>query len=94
MQSAGLPATKTSWLNFAPAFTLAVFLLPIAAGLVGTLLPAFGYLPAIGGDEFSFAPWHTLWEQPGIARSIARHGIVLHQSPLVFNASNVLAETL
>lgn len=70
MRSTRLPATKASWLNFAPAFTLALFLLPIAAGLVGTLLPAFGYLPAIGGNEFSLAPWRSLFGQPGIVRSI------------------------
>ena len=33
-----------------PALTLLVFLGPVAAGLLGTLLPAFGYLPALGGD--------------------------------------------
>ena len=40
------------------------------AGLVGTLLPAFGYLPAIGGLEWSLAPWRALFEQPGVLTSI------------------------
>jgi putative thiamine transport system permease protein len=55
---------------FAPALTLGVFLLPVAVGVIGTLLPAFGYLPAIGGEAFSLAPWRALAEQPGIATSI------------------------
>ncbi len=52
------------------ALTLAVFLVPVAAGLAGTLLPAFGYLPAIGGHALSLAPWSMLWHEPGIATSI------------------------
>lgn len=35
------------------------------------VLPAFGYLPALGGDRFSLAPWHTLFAQPGLWRSVA-----------------------
>ena len=58
-------------LAWAPALTLVVFLLPIAAGLAGTLLPAFGYLPAIGGRSLSAAPWRELAQQPGFARSVA-----------------------
>ena len=37
-------------LRWAPAVTVAAFALPIVAGLLGTLLPAFGLLPAIGAD--------------------------------------------
>ncbi len=33
-------------------------------------MPAFGVLPAIGGHEFSLAPWRELFEQPGVATSI------------------------
>lgn len=55
---------------FAPWITIAVFLLPVVAGLVGTLLPAFGYLPAIGGDHLSVRPWHALAEQPGVVTSV------------------------
>src|SRR4029079_9808889 len=45
-------------------------LLPIGAGLVGTLLPAFGYLPAIGGHTLTIAPWHRLSSHPGFASSV------------------------
>jgi putative thiamine transport system permease protein len=53
-------------LSLAPALTLAAFVLPIAAGLAGTLLPAFGWLPALGGHAFSLAPWRELLATPGV----------------------------
>ncbi len=52
-----------------PGLTLLLFLAPVAAGLVGTALPAFGYLPALGGGEFGLDPWRALWATPGIAAS-------------------------
>jgi putative thiamine transport system permease protein len=58
-------------LRAVPAITVALFLLPIAAGLIGTLLPAFGYLPAIGGDAFSLDPWRKLVAYPGFATSLS-----------------------
>ncbi|MEP7084446.1 MAG: ABC transporter permease, partial [Betaproteobacteria bacterium] len=61
---------KPDGLRWAPAVTTGVFLVPIGAGLVGTLLPAFGYLPAIGGQQLSFAPWRELWAYPGFATSL------------------------
>jgi len=54
----------------APVVTVATFALPIAAGFVGTLAPAFGYLPAIGGHEFSLSPWRELVAWPGFASSV------------------------
>lgn len=53
-----------------PALTVAVFLLPIGAGLAGTLLPAFGWLPVVGGEALSLAPWHALAATPGFATSL------------------------
>jgi putative thiamine transport system permease protein len=50
--------------------TISVFLLPVVTGVIGTVLPAFGYLPAIGGDHFSLAPWRILFEQPGVLTSV------------------------
>ena len=58
-------------MHAAPALTVAVFLLPIAAGLVGTLLPAFGYLPAIGGTAFNLDGWRRLVSYPGFGSSVA-----------------------
>lgn len=57
-------------LRYVPALTLALFLGPVAAGLVGTLLPAFGWLPALGGHDFSLEPWRRLFETPGLATAL------------------------
>ena len=42
----------------------------IVAGLLGTLLPAFGYLPAIGGASFNVDGWRKLAAAPGFATSL------------------------
>ncbi len=57
-------------LRFVPALTLTLFLTPIAAGLIGTWLPAFGYLPALGGESFGLAPWRGLLASPGLGTSL------------------------
>ena len=59
-----------SLLSGAPALTLALLLMPISAGLAGTLLPAFGYLPAIGATDFSLQPWRTLLAEPGLSHAL------------------------
>lgn len=58
--------TRRGLLRFAPSLTLFLFLAPVAAGLVGALLPAFGYLPALGGERFSLDPWARLAAYPGV----------------------------
>jgi len=57
-------------LGLAPALTVLVFALPILAGLLGTLLPAFGYLPAVGGLEINTEPWRVLIDAPGFATAL------------------------
>jgi len=52
-----------------PPLTLALLAGPVLAGLAGTLLPAFGYLPALGGDTPTLAPFRALLAEPGIWRS-------------------------
>lgn len=59
-------------LRWAPTVTLIVFLGPVAAGLIGTLLPAFGYFPALGGDGFSLDPWRALAAYPGVTDAALR----------------------
>lgn len=44
----------------------------MAAGLAGTLLPAFGWLPAAGAESVSLEPWRRLLAMPGLG-----HGVVL-----------------
>ncbi|MFQ5774007.1 MAG: ABC transporter permease [Kiloniellaceae bacterium] len=57
-------------LRHVPALTLALFLVPIAAGLIGTWLPAFGYLPALGGEAFGLAPWRALLGHPSLPGAV------------------------
>lgn len=57
-------------LRLAPALIIALLVLPVGAGLVMVLLPAFGYLPALGGHSASLAPWQLLFAQPGLSRSV------------------------
>ena len=53
-----------------PPLTLALFLGPIAGGLIGTWAPAFGILPALGGTAPSLDPWRALMGAPGLAGAV------------------------
>jgi putative thiamine transport system permease protein len=57
-------------LRAAPAVLLAILLTPVVAGVAATLLPAFGYLPALGGTALSLAPWRMLLAWPGLPASL------------------------
>jgi len=57
-------------LRFAPALAILILVGPVAAGLAGTLLPAFGYLPTLGGESFSLEPWRDLLATPGLGTSV------------------------
>lgn len=57
-------ALRTAYVLFA-----ALLALPVASGLVGILLPSFGWLPLIGHDRFSLEPWRELLASPGLLRS-------------------------
>ena len=57
-------------LRYAPAITVTTFALPIGAGLIGTLLPAFGVMPAIGAVDAGLAPWRELRNHPGFASAL------------------------
>jgi putative thiamine transport system permease protein len=56
--------------RFAPALTIAVLVGPIVFGFLGTALPAFGYLPGLGGMDFTLSHFTELAGEPGIARSV------------------------
>jgi putative thiamine transport system permease protein len=57
-------------LKAAPVVTLALMLGPVIAGLAGTLLPAAGFVPPLGGTTLSLAPLAALLAQPGLVTSI------------------------
>lgn len=57
-------------LRLVPPLTLFLFLAPVAVGLAGTFAPAFGYLPAIGAETFSLAPWRALFGWPGFGSAL------------------------
>jgi putative thiamine transport system permease protein len=63
-------ARRGRLLRALPVLTVAAFMLPIGAGFAGTLLPAFGWLPALGGATLSLEPWRALVDHPGFATSL------------------------
>ncbi len=66
----GPEANRRAWLRLAPGLTIAVLLLPVGAGLVGVLSPAFGWLPALGGTSLSLEPWRALFAWPGLGGAV------------------------
>lgn len=42
----------------------------MAAGLLGTIVPALGYFPALGGTRFTLDPWRELLQLPGFWSSV------------------------
>ena len=65
-----MAAPRRPLLRWLPALTLALLIGPVAAGLVGTALPAFGYMPALGGTSFDLTPWRSLLATPGLAEMV------------------------
>ena len=55
---------------FGPPLTLLILILPIFCGLLGTILPALGYLPALGGHHLTLAYFQRLFAEPGIEQSV------------------------
>lgn len=74
-----------------PALATASVAIPVLAGLLGTVLPAFGLLPALGGTHLSLAPWRILVNQPGLAASVELSLFVGMASTLVSLAFVMLA---
>lgn len=56
--------------SLAPWLTVGVLLLPVVAGLIGTLLPAFGVLPSLVGAEPGLGAWRALFAAPGFATAL------------------------
>ena len=54
-------------LPLAPVLLAILLVVPVAAGLLGTVFPAFGILPALGLAEPTLAGLHALLATPGLA---------------------------
>lgn len=54
-----------------PVIVPVLLALPVLLGLVGALLPAFGYFPALGGTGLSLQPFRDLLAVPGLWTSVA-----------------------
>ena len=61
--------TRARLLPWAPFLTLAIMVGPVVAGVLGTIGPAFGYMPALGGDAITFTGFARLFDWPGITRA-------------------------
>ncbi|MER0239120.1 ABC transporter permease [Fulvimarina sp. MAC8] len=58
-------------LRLIPWLIAALLAMPVFIGLAGVILPAFGYLPALGGTEFTFDPFRDLASRSGLFGSAA-----------------------
>lgn len=65
-----LPGARRG-LDIATICVVLLTLIPVAAGLAGTALPAFGYLPVLGESRLSMEPLADLLSRPGLAWSVA-----------------------
>jgi putative thiamine transport system permease protein len=70
LRSATRPAPG-AWGALAMLALILLFLAPVAMGLAGTVLPAFGILPELGGTSLTLDPWRRLLHIPGLAQAAA-----------------------
>ncbi len=61
---------------------LTVFVLPVLVGLLGTWLPAFGYLPVIGATQFSTQPFTDFFSHPATPKALYTTLISGYGAPL------------
>ena len=79
-------------LRAGPLLAVALLAGPVLFGLAATLVPAFGYFPALGGDEFGLDAFRQLAAEPTAdrRRPIAIGASRQHRvpsGPFVFSAS-------
>lgn len=53
-------------IRLVPRLTVLLLIVPVVAGLAGVVAPAFGWLPALGGERWTLAPWRALAQTPGL----------------------------
>ncbi|MDN3648335.1 hypothetical protein QWZ13_05370 [Reinekea marina] len=64
-----LGLNRHAWIAIAPWLMAGLFLGPVVVGLLGTWLPAAGYLPALGQSEFSLTPLISFTNYPGVGKA-------------------------
>ncbi|MCC5451201.1 ABC transporter permease subunit [Rheinheimera sp. UJ51] len=57
-------------IRVAPWLLFALLVLPVLGGLIGVLLPAFGWLPTLGSQQVNLLAWQQLWQQPGLPQMV------------------------
>ncbi len=62
--------SNTKWLPRLSQIFLYGFAGVIISGLAAVFFPAFGWLPALGGTEFTLDHWIAFFQSPGITKSI------------------------
>lgn len=65
-----IPVGRLSLARLPRLMVVVVLCLPVAIGLAGTVLPAFGILPALGGGTPTFAHFCSLAAEPHLWRSV------------------------
>ena len=61
---------RRAFLPTLPLITVLVMLGPVLAGLWGTVLPAFGHFPVAGLTGPNLSGFQSLWDWPGLPRSV------------------------
>ncbi|MET4807840.1 ABC transporter permease subunit [Limibacillus sp. MBR-115] len=57
-------------LRVVPYLTVALLVGPILAGIAGAFLPAFGWMPTLGGSSLTLEHWAHLFQRPGLWTSV------------------------
>ncbi len=60
----------TRMVKFSPKFLLLLLIVPVFGGLIGVLLPAFGWAPALSQYDFGFQGFNALWQTSGFGQMI------------------------
>ena len=58
------------FLRRAPLLTILLLVAPVGAGVFGTVAPALGWLPALGGTKLTLDPFRALFAWPGFWESL------------------------
>jgi len=56
--------------SFSPKLLVAILVLPVLGGLLGVILPAFGWLPALDKTQLGVQGFQQLMQSPGITQMI------------------------